>query len=260
MNFSGGPGNTANAAVSGAPGEAQTCGSSSCHNGNAFNQTTTITLSDSDGNLISEYAPNTEYDVTLNIEAGSGTPGGYGFQMVALQDNDDNTSVDGWGELPGGVGSVSLMDRTYIEHTSPSTENTFTLKWTAPDAGTGPINFYATGNAVNRTGSNMGDDAMSTILSVSEALTSPTNDLSLDKSTLSIYPNPTHDVITISMEDREFSGIVKLSNTLGKEILSSDIDNGNKVLNIDDLYQGIYLLSIYDIDNKRMVTKKVIKK
>lgn len=260
ISFSSGPGSTANFAVAGAPGETQTCSASSCHVGNAFGQITFIDIKDANGNDVEEYIPDAEYDVTVNIIANTGTPGGYGFQMVALLDNATQDDVDGWGTPSAGMSIVNVLNRNYVEHSSPSTNNTFSIKWTAPSAGSGNVDFFAAGNAVNRTGNASGDDVALTSFSLTESLTSPTEELQVAPNTVSLYPNPTSDILTISLQDKSFEGTLKLIDVIGNEIFTSDITNGYKVLNIDDFNPGIYLLSVFDDYNTRIVTRKVVKK
>lgn len=171
LSFSSGPG-SAGRAVTGAPGE-PTC--AMCHAGNAFNQTTTIEVKDNSGNLVTGYMPNTNYKVSVNINAGNGNPSGYGFQMTSLVGNSADT--DRWGALPNGVNKVTVSGGTYVEHNSTSDNNVFVLDWTSPDANSGTVDFYATGNAVNRNGGTSGDDPNATSLSLPEATTGGGGDL-----------------------------------------------------------------------------------
>lgn len=259
LSYSSGPGLVGSLAVTGAPGESTTCGNSSCHSGNAFDQVTTLELLDNEGNLVDSYTPETEYQIRLNINANSGAPSAYGFQMVALQ-SADNSTAGTWGDLSDQVRMINLMDRDYVEQTSPMTENSITLPWVAPSAGTGSIDLYATGNAVNRNGSAMGDDANAVQLTLEEAITSSTDELSIANRQISIYPNPTHDNITVTLEDRSIDGQAILINILGREMYRSSFANGSLSLSMQDYDAGIYLLSLVDSYGDKISTRKVIKR
>ena len=259
LSYSGGPGTIASLAVAGAPGESLTCGNAGCHVGNAFGQVTTVEVSDAEGNLVDSYMPETEYTIQLSISANTGTPSAYGFQMVALSGADD-TNIGEWVSLPDNIAVVNILDRNYIEHTSPFEENTMSLTWTSPAAGSGDVNIYATGNAVNRNGSAGGDDPNSVLISLNEAITSSTNDLAAAQANLSIYPNPTFDNITVKLDNKEIRGQAVLINILGKEMMRKSIQSDDFSLSLQGLDSGIYLLSILDEDGVNISTRKVMKR
>lgn len=258
LNFSSGPGSVASAAVAGAPGETQTCNNSSCHVGNAFDQVTTVEVLDGEGNLVESYMPDTNYDIRLSINAASGTPSAYGFQMVTLASDDTNAGE--WRELADEFNVVNLLDRAYAEHAMPLTTNSMTLPWTAPAEGTGDINIFATGNAVDRTGSAAGDDANSVQVTLSEAITSSSSDLAISTAKVSIYPNPTFDNVSVKLEDKSISGSVTIFNVLGREMRNFAFDNGSFFMSMQDLETGIYIFSIMDQDGKKLTSRKVVKR
>lgn len=259
LSYSAGPGTVGLLAVTGAPGETQTCGMAGCHVGNAYGQVTTVEVADSEGNLVDSYMPDTEYTIRLSINASMGDPGSYGFQMVALSSTDD-TNIGAWGQLPDAISMINIMDRDYVEHATPLAENTVSLTWTAPSVGSGDINIYATGNAVDRTGSAMNDDPNSVKLTLGEAITSSTNNLAAIQTNVSIYPNPTFDNITVKLEDRNMEGEVVLINILGKEMLRTTFDKGTVSLSLQGFESGLYLISLVDQDGAKISTKKIMKK
>jgi len=65
----------------------------------------------------------------------------------------------------------------FIQHIVAGTRNgtpngvDFEFDWTAPAAGSGPVNFYAAGNAANGTGNNQGDRVYTNTLSLTESNT-----------------------------------------------------------------------------------------
>lgn len=259
LSYSSGPGTIGSAAVAGAPGESLTCGSAGCHTGNVFQQVTTVQVVDSDGNLVDSYMPDTEYNVQLSINATRGNPTAYGFQMVTLAGADDS-NIGTWGTLPDVINKVNLLDREYIEHAMPLSENMVNVPWTAPSAGSGDVNIFATGNAVDREMNSLGDDPNSVQLTLSEAITSSTNNLATLQTNISIYPNPTFDNISVRLDARDMKGQIVLINILGKEMLRAPFDKGSVTASLQGFESGIYLLSIVDQDGVKISTRKVMKR
>lgn len=75
-------------------------------------------------------------------------------------------------------------------------------------------------------------------------------------STLSVYPNPTDNEITIEWKGHVINRISVYSIT-GHKVLSRTIDNINYTLSLGDQNQGIYIINILDsIGNTEM--KKII--
>ena len=259
VNFSAGPGVVANRALTTAPGETGSfCAQAGCHGSGAFNQTTIITVKDSQGQVIDSYEPGEDYEVTVEINAGSGDPAAYGFQMVALIDADD-TGTNSWSDIPNTVHQVSLLSRDYVEHDGPNTTgNTFTLDWTAPEVGAGSVTFYAAGNAVNLNGSSSGDDADTTRLTLTELISSSVDDLNLSQVIVNVFPNPVTDVLNLSFE-KEFEGKISASNLVGQKVLDYSFKGTNTSLNLTGLTQGLYLLRLHDQKNHQLVTKRIMK-
>jgi hypothetical protein len=258
VSYSSGPGQVAGLALTTSPGESGSfCAQSGCHGSGAFDQTTSIEVADVMGNLITQYSPGESYDVSVVITAASGTPGGYGFQMVALKDS-DNTSTDSWSDdLPNTVHKVRLMNRDYVEHDGPMTgSNRFTIPWTAPDSGTGEVSFYAAGNAVNRNGSSSGDDAAVASLTIQEAVVSSLKDLG-DIISLSVYPNPATDFLKINIQE-PFNGELSLYSATGLSILSQEIQTGFTVLDLSDYTRGLYILNIRTEEDSKPIVKKIM--
>ena len=108
------------------PGESgQFCGSVGCHLGNTFETDVQLELRDVDGNLVNQYIPGQDYSVNINI-GHTGTPAGYGFQIVSLRDSDDS-GINNFFDLPDLTQESTALQRQYIEqsnrcllYTSPS--------------------------------------------------------------------------------------------------------------------------------------------
>lgn len=183
---------TANQGNTGAPGEAGgTCGS--CHGGGAFGPVTgSLAVTDAGGAPVEAWEAGQTYDLTLTVAA-SGNPSGYGFQLTALDGAAQEAGSLAAGSANTRVATASLVDdRAYAEHAGASPVNTFTVAWTAPAAGTGPVTFHFCGNAVNGNGNTSGDNAMpASSLALPEA--GATGLAAIWPEDLGVYPNPVRD-------------------------------------------------------------------
>ncbi|MGA1369231.1 MAG: choice-of-anchor V domain-containing protein, partial [Blastocatellia bacterium] len=132
-----------------------------CHTGNSLNSSLgSMTIT----GLPNYYFPGQEVTGTVTISHPNRSR--FGFQLTALN------------ETGGRAGTLDAVDRTrtqvinglssfgnrrYIQHTfsgidfSPGSPGTWNFLWRAPETASGPINFYASGNAADRNGSSSGD-------------------------------------------------------------------------------------------------------
>lgn len=191
-----------NEGVTGAPGDAaqggnaKTCAVNGCHTSVAYAPVSiSISLLDSATLApVQQYTPTRQHIVRVRVIPGSGTPLGYGFQMIDLRDA-GNVAINGFSD-PLGLGNnyklKSLSNgRTYAEHQTMSETNTFDVLWKAPAAGSGSVSFYAAGNAVNNNFGNSGDTANNSKLQVPEGTSSLTgNAPALRPLALHLSPNP----------------------------------------------------------------------
>ncbi|MBQ9255220.1 MAG: T9SS type A sorting domain-containing protein [Bacteroidales bacterium] len=76
---------------------------------------------------------------------------------------------------------------------------------------------------------------------------------------LSIYPNPAKDFITINIDGSKEKTVVAVMDYVGRTVLSDEISEGitEKTLNISSLEPGTYFVRIYS--NKNSVVKKITK-
>jgi len=80
----------------------------------------------------------------------------------------------------------------------------------------------------------------------------------IEANNFSIFPNPAKDVLTLKMQN-SFSGTIKISSAVGKEIYNTNIPNNVSKLAIDiqDFATGIYFVSFYN--EFGLVNKKFVK-
>jgi hypothetical protein len=138
----------------GAPGSDPVC--TACHNGSNFAPTSSIALLDpATGEAVSAYVPGAEYVLKFTVAAGSGSPGGYAFQATSLL---ADLSNGGSFAAPSANAQLeSVGTRHIVEHNDLSDVPEFTVVWTAPEAGSGPVSVYMSGMAANGNGANSGD-------------------------------------------------------------------------------------------------------
>lgn len=89
-----------------------------------------------------------------------------------------------------------------------------------------------------------------------EQVTIGLNDAERNDINISIYPNPTKDKINIDCSAPLSNSIVKVYNSLGKEVMSQKL-NGSEV-NLSSLSQGLYLINV--ISNGKIVKQEKIVK
>ncbi len=174
-----------------------------CHFG-AANPTVSIRVLDADGDSVSAYIPGQQYTARVTITTNVPSLTGFGFQMIALRDS-GNVDLDGFSD-PGNntVNNYKIATipngRTYAEHDNVSVNNgVFNVVWTAPAAGTGPITFYAAGNAVNRNGSTSGDGAAAKTLKLTEQSATSAPDLAGASVQMKVWPNPVSDIARVEI-------------------------------------------------------------
>ncbi len=254
MSNSAGRATVAGEDTTGSPLGNRTCGTAGCHSSNSFTVNMVVELKDEDGAVVDKYKPGVTYDVQLTNNA-SGSPASYGFQMVSLVDA-DNSGANEWETTTNKAKTVDLGDVTYVEQTGPDPSNTVDLKWTAPAAGTGDVTFYAVGNAINGNGNTNGDGVGTTTLSLTEDMTSSTNDVNINN--ISIMPNPASDVVRLSM-DNISSGTYQLINLQGQSVLRGVYNADNIELNVAALKTGLYVVQVQDQVTGAVMTSKLIK-
>ncbi len=150
------------------------------------------------------YVPESTYTFQVTLQ----DPGQsrWGFELTVIDGAGNQAgvleAVDGTVQISEGPGN----QRDYAKQTSSGTFNgqpsaTWTLRWTAPPAGTGPVTFYVAGNAANGNFSTSGDYIYTTTLSsapvaVEEENSSPRQGALPYR----LYPNPLHAPQTVQIQ------------------------------------------------------------
>lgn len=261
ISFSGG---LSSDATGGPVSGGQYCGVPSCHGGSPGNFDPSLQIQLLDGEeAITEYTPGETYRLRVQINAANGTPGGYGFQAVALDAED--AGIGSFSNPGDDVRNYILNERHYATHSTRSATNSFEIDWTAPAAGAGAVNFWIAGNAVNANGSNSGDNPVRTETPVTineEQATSVREIASI--SSWSVFPNPVGSTpVTIHLDavDREQLNLRVVSMD-GKSVFADrwvvQAGNNTRTLNLSDLPGGHYSVQLWN--NKGVNTQTIVKK
>lgn len=84
----------------------------------------------------------------------------------------------------------------------------------------------------------------------------------VDKTDISVYPNPTSDFVNISMVGTEFENeklFYKLYDIQGRLLRQHSINQPETQVNLNNLTNSIYILVVY-VDNKVLKSFKILKK
>lgn len=252
--------NTGIAGQTGSPGETS-C--SYCHGGGS-SASSGITVTAVPSFTNNEYVPNTNYSITVTVQADGFSHYGFGCEIL-----DDNNSNIGTIQTAGsGVKFLTAGGRKNAVHSTPKSGSTvnFSFHWVAPDAGFGNANFYVAGNAVNLNNNTSGDFPITPILmQVNEGATVIIDGVEEHKnnlSQLSVYPNPANGFANLSYSLNKPGAItVDLLSMDGKQVKQLVNENQypaehSKFLNLQNVPSGVYFLRVSL--NKEQAAQKLI--
>ena len=240
-------------------GTARTCGF--CHTSTSISSTVSIRLINSAGDTVSNYLPGQQYTALVRVN-GAGMVNGYAFQMIALR-NADTTDLDGF--LDQGTNNYKLSTiangRTYAEHDNISNTDGFAVRWIAPPAGTGPVTFYAAGNAVNRNGTSTGDGASITAVQIPESPVSGIAESTGAIAAMKVFPNPIAQTAQIEINPRKAGNYrLQIFDQQGQRVYSMDafMPEGRQYHAIpsENWQPGLYIIEISD-GQERIALKAV---
>lgn len=246
-------------------GTESTC--STCHNNGGFgepNIEVRFALEGEEPGLTSGYIPGATYSVSVAIGHGGNAPAGYGFQAQFL-DTLDRPASAGDLSMPGNGVQITPGngDRRYVEHSTTADDSLFTFQWTAPAAGSGPVNMYVVGNLVNRASGTGGDNGSTapTILRLAEEQS--TGIRVLASIPFQLFPNPSHGPTTLRVSPRIGGNYDLHLRSFDGRIVRRDRYRLNASDNTLDLPTrglppGFYAVELTG-QNSRLVTKLVVR-
>ncbi|MBC7387639.1 MAG: hypothetical protein H7329_00370 [Opitutaceae bacterium] len=252
-----------------APGQAN-C--TSCHVGGKLNPANG-TFSILFNNGINTYKPGQTYPVKVSIsEVGIKT---WGFEMVVFPGvvgTSSNASIGNFSTVGTNLIITSVGTspniRQYISHNVTGQLNdtqSWTFNWIAPANASGPITFYAAGNAADGNGIEYidpkavtkGDDIFTKSLTINQIITGLENSAELKSET---YLYSSGNKIFVGNLEKTWESleidVIDTKGNLIKKIIttSADLNNG---LEVTELNPGVYITN-FSMKNKLVKGKIVI--
>lgn len=183
------------------------------------------------------YVPGQTYPLTVTCDDIVAEK--YGFQITS-----ETASAKAGTWIITNASRTQLKSGTAVTHTSAGTTpsgspNTWSMEWTAPAAGTGPVSFYVAINQTNADNTNSGDQIHVASLTIPESGVGIAE--SLDQAIGIIYPNPANDIIHLNLPLN--SGIRIFDNT-GREVITLTGDQALHEIDVSALQQGLYFVQI----------------
>lgn len=232
-----------------------------CHNDYPLNSGLANITFEVEG-LDTGYIPGQNYKINISIQKSNLLAAG--FQFIALQDNDFNTSP---GTItltqPSRTQKVDdknphlhvckLMQKVWVEHTydghlnETEGQNSWSFNWKAPENSVGDITFYLAVLESDFNGEESGDYVYSKSISVPALTTTSNKSNNESLNDLIIFPNPTNSDINIFVGKNKVDEIdlVDLNGVIIKRYNSFTFSVlGNIVLNMKGVASGVYLLNI----------------
>ena len=255
--------NGAPASSTGAPNEA-TCGMVNCHDDGTANSGTAV-HSLTYGSGINEYIPGETYPITVRIEDVGVVR--FGYQLLALRNSDGANAgtfeiTDSYRtQIIDNYFDTLLADRRYATYLYPGTDpvspgvGEWTINWKAPNTDQGPITFYFATISANDDDSDSGDKFYTGSTEIVAAAASTSKEAPVFEK-VSVYPNPTSDILNIRLVETSKANIT-LYNDLGSVVRTSSVADRNQIsFDVSNLPKGNYILKINQ--NKNVIAKKVI--
>lgn len=228
-----------NNSTAGAPADNGGATCTGCHAGTAT-QTTGVISSDIPG---TGFIGGTIYNFTVAMSGAAA----YGFEMTPQT----ATSNVGLGTWIAGTGSS--VSGKYIKQSAKKTgpSATWTFKWTAPATAT-TVTFYGAFNYANNNNASSGDVIKKSSVTYF-ANTTGIQENTISKNTISVFPNPTVEMLNIVSADLFENGAIysidgKLVKTVSEQELLS------KTISVSELNNGLYFF-IATVNDKNLVAR-----
>ncbi len=265
INNANGPANVQQIGYTGSPvDQSATC--NSCHNGGNYGASAGLEVFDATGTTaVSSYELGKQYTIRLTISVSTGTPVGYGFQMIDLRQS-NNVNVKGF--LPTAqqttgiaVNTITSTGNVYAEHSTRLNTKIINVKWKAPSTNLGVIVFYAAANAVNGNGAESGDSPTSGTSTQLSPMTTGINELG-EHINIQLSPNPTPSNVLVSLDSKVSKSLkIQMTDLSGRIVLSENwsvtMGQNQRTLDLHTFAKGAYMVQV--VDNQSIVSKKILK-
>jgi hypothetical protein len=241
------------------PGEGSCAG---CHGGGATSTTVSINAVPAFTN--NEYMQGQTYTITITVAGTGYAKFGFTSEILFLP---SNTNAGTMSNPSSGVvlANGPSARRNAVQNTPKTGAGTadFTYEWTAPSNGFN-VKIYAVGNCVNGNGSTSGDFArVATVTLSTPPITAAQQEKLNPLGGLSVFPNPTQDVINLSYSLTDPKNVnIYLCSITGEtvaELLNEKQESGvySKKLDIPSgVASGMYFLKV-NADSKTLAQRLV---
>lgn len=254
---SGGPAATTGRDRTGSPIASGSC--DNCHIGGDYGTEVSVSLL-KDNQEVQEYIPGQAY--TFKVKINTSDPAErYGFQAVALTDQNDNAGA--FGTPPAGTQITDLNGRAYFEHANKLQVDSMEVEWVAPEAGTGTVQFYAAGNAVNNASGSGGDDpdVLDVPLAVTEGVTSrltAVRQLDID---WRVFPNPAREQVWIQVNEPPAADPLQIRLLDARGVIlqeqAFDLFSNGQSISLEKINSGLYYLQL--LNSEGITTRRFLK-
>ena len=156
--------------------------------------------------------------------------------------NTDATNSSGFTGLPGG----SRYHLGGFEHI-----DNFSLWWTSSDVDTAFAWYWYL--RYNNGSVDIGTTHREAGFSVRCLKDSSLSNTTFDKSSLQLYPNPVVKVLNVNIDSNLINQPFTIIDNLGKVILKGKLNEGDNLINVEQLSKGIYYLKVSDKNASKFI-------
>ncbi len=214
------------------------------------------------------YIPGTTYTITSTATKSGISE--FGFEISPQ--NSSGTKLGSFvTPLPAGTQFASPNPggaNKYVTHTNTGTAGsgtkTWSVQWTAPAQGTGPVTFYGAFNFTNSNNNNGGDVIETTSLAIPENTSIGIGETNAE-TPLTVFPNPAGEQFTLSFFLYENANVTTeifdLNGRLVKQQIVENLNPGRHELKFNghgEMEAGVYFIRLND--GKEVYSKKVVVK
>jgi hypothetical protein len=255
----------------------QGCNSTNCHTGKPLNDFTKAYVDVISDIPLTGWVPSATYNLTVTTTAPSKLA--FGFQLTAWGKIDSVTR----GTLTAINADVAIKksilrnaffakvdSNYYATHKTTSvahgsSDNQWTLQWTAPPVKNQEIRFYLTAVCANANGSSLGDNvyrinknADSSSIAYPNVNAVGINEYSNTEKVL-VYPTITSNNVTVTVPASIEQATIYVTDISGKIVLKQLVNPNDKscILNLSDFETGNYIVTIQSVNYN--YSKKIVK-